>query len=284
MKNSGNIDVVRFQRASDLGNLEFLHARFVRHSFPRHTHETFAIGVIEDGVQATHYNGSTHIATSGDICLVNPGEVHTGFPPHESGWTYRVFYPEAALLQKAAEDVSARGGRLPHLPAPVIKDPALSTNILHFLKVLEASDISMQKESLLLSVLTQMIGRHADAGAIKPARIQKEVQAVKTAMEYLDAHFAENVTLSDLSQTARLSEFYLLRLFRTTVGLPPHLYLIQKRIDRARALLSKDIPIVQVSLETGFVDQSHFTRWFKKIVGITPGQYRRNSNPIQEDN
>lgn len=96
MTQPGNSDMVRFLRAPDLDDLEFFHATFIRHSFSRHTHETFDIGVIEKGVQATDYKGSTHIAVSDDICLINPGEVHTGFPPHASGWTYRVCYPKAS--------------------------------------------------------------------------------------------------------------------------------------------------------------------------------------------
>lgn len=55
-------------------------------------------------------------------------------------------------------------------------------------------------------------------------------------------------------------------------------------IDYARHLLSKRLPISQVGLEAGFFDQSHFTRWFKKILGITPGQYHHNSNSMQESN
>jgi AraC-like DNA-binding protein len=104
----------------------------------------------------------------------------------------------------------------------------------------------------------------------------------KRSLEYLDAHFLENVTLSELSDIAGLSVFHFLRLFRATAGLPPHAYLIQRRIDYARGLLSQGFPIVHVGLEAGFADQSHFTRWFMKIVGVTPGHYRRASNSVQE--
>lgn len=280
----GNSDMVRFQRAPDLDNLEFLHATFVRHSFPRHTHETFAIGVIEKGVQATDYKGSIHIAVSGDICLINPGEVHTGFPPHESGWTYRVCYPNAGLLEKVAREISPNGGGLPHFPSPVITDASLSSKLLHFLKTLDDSDVTLERQSLLVSVLEEIILRHANTRKNQPFRWRNGGRGVKRALEYLDAHFLENVTLSELSDIADLSRFHLLRLFRTTVGLPPHAYLIQKRIDHARGLLSQNLPIVHVGLEAGFADQSHFTRWFKKIVGVTPGQYRRGSNSIQEMN
>jgi AraC-like DNA-binding protein len=284
IERSRSIDITRFQRASDLDDLEFLHATFIRHSFPRHTHDTFAIGVIERGVQATYCKGSTHIATSSDICLVNPGEVHTGFSPGESGWTYRVFYPDAALLSRVAGELSPRSPELPYFPSPVIKDRRLASHIFSFLKALEDSNVSLERESLLLSVVAQMIQRHGGTKENKLAGRQDGGRAVKTALEYLDAYFADNVTLSELSDMANMSEFHLLRLFRAAVGLPPHAYLIQKRIDYARSLLSQGLPIVQAGLESGFVDQSHFTRWFKKIVGITPGQYRRKSNSIQESN
>lgn len=277
-KQSDNIDIVRFQRASDLDGLEFLRATFVRHSFPRHTHETFAIGVIEQGVQATRYNSATHIATSGEICLVNPGEVHTGYSPHEAGWTYRVFYPDAALLQKVAGAVIGREQGVPHFSSPVIKDRQLAWNILLFLKALDTSAITMERESLLLSVLGRMIRGHGYAGGGKPVGRHTDGRGVKAAREYLDARFTGNVTLADLSKATQLSEFHLLRQFRDAVGLPPHAYLVQKRIDLARRLLSQGLSIAQVSLETGFVDQSHFTRRFRNIVGITPGDYRRGSN------
>jgi AraC-like DNA-binding protein len=282
-KEPSKTDVVKFCRASDLGNMEFLHATFVQHSFPRHTHETFAIGVVERGVQATYCKGATHIATSGDICLVNPGEVHTGFSPHEEGWTYRVFYPDAALLKRVAREVPVHTGEFPHFPSPVIRDLPLASGILTFLKTVEDSDLSLQRESLLLSVLEQMVRRHADAGYGRPFGGQREGRAVRTALEYLDGHFTDNVTLSELSKAANVSEFHLLRCFRAAVGLPPHAYLIQKRIDYARALLSRHLPIVQVGVEAGFTDQSHFTRWFKRIVGITPGRYCRSSNFVQEN-
>jgi len=281
-KRRDSIDIARFQRASDLNGLEFLHATFARHTFPRHTHETYAIGVIEKGAQATCYKGATHIAATGEICLVNPGEVHTGFSPDESGWTYRVFYPDAPLLQRVAGEIAGRPVGLPYFSSPVIRDRRLASEILSFLKLLEESRDMLERESLLLSVLADMIRRHADAGGGRRIDGRKGGRGVRRALEYLDARFTGNISLSELACTADMSEFHLLRQFRAEVGLPPHAYLVQKRIDYARTLLSRGLPIVQVSLEAGFADQSHFTRRFRKIVGITPGQYRNNGTSIQE--
>jgi AraC-like DNA-binding protein len=150
------------------------------------------------------------------------------------------------------------------------------------LKVLEGPSLSLEKESLLLSSLSQMVVRHARVSDNTARYSRGEEQAVATARDYLEASFTKNVTLSTLARVAGISEFHLLRLFRDSMGLPPHAYLIQRRIDHARKLLARQVPIVEVALETGFSDQSHFTRHFKRILGITPGEYRRKSKNIQE--
>ncbi|MDD3844728.1 MAG: AraC family transcriptional regulator [Syntrophorhabdaceae bacterium] len=104
---------------------------------------------------------------------------------------------------------------------------------------------------------------------------------MKALLEYLDEHFTENVTLRQLPGIANLSKFHLLRAFRAAAGLPPHAYVIQKRVDHARRLLSQGLPTADVSLEAGFADQSHFTLSFGTILGFTPGRYRP-SNPAQD--
>jgi AraC-like DNA-binding protein len=105
---------------------------------------------------------------------------------------------------------------------------------------------------------------------------------VQRARDYLDQHYAENVTLDDLAAAASLSPFHLLRVFRRTVGLPPHAYLTGVRVRQARRLLLADLPIADVAAQTGFADQSHLSRHFKRIVGVPPGRYRQNSKNIQD--
>ncbi|NEQ23209.1 MAG: helix-turn-helix transcriptional regulator, partial [Microcoleus sp. SIO2G3] len=128
-------------------------------------------------------------------------------------------------------------------------------------------------DSRLLWTLAQLITRHADSGC-KFKSIGNESQPVKRVRDYLEANYTENVTLEQLSAVANLSPFYLLRTFRKQVGLPPHGYLNQVRLVRAKSLLAQGCQIAQVAHETGFTDQSHLTRHFKRMVGVTPGQYQ----------
>jgi AraC family transcriptional regulator len=94
--------------------------------------------------------------------------------------------------------------------------------------------------------------------------------------EFLIAHLADDIGLDDLAAIADLSAKHFARAFRQSTGMPPHRWLIERRIDRAKALLvGDDQSLAEIALTCGFADQSHFTAAFRKVVGATPGSYRR---------
>ena len=92
--------------------------------------------------------------------------------------------------------------------------------------------------------------------------------------EFLDAHFPENVTLDALAEVAELNPFRLVRSFRTAIGMPPHAYLLHRRIRHAEHLLRRGVATAEVAAACGFADQSHLTRTFKQANGITPARFR----------
>jgi len=271
----------KFWLAQDIGQVELLRARYITHAFSRHTHEGFAIGIIEQGAEQFYYRGATHVAPAGSIVLINPGEVHTGHAAGDDGWVYRMLYPEAGLLQQAASEAAGRDRGIPYFPEPVIKDAYLTQLIRNLHRTLEESDSHLARQAQFLETLVQLVLHHADdRPGMSP--INGPHRAVQQARAYLEAHFTENITLAELTQVAGLSRFHLTRLFRQALGLPPHAYLTQVRVRQAKALLVADLPIAQVAAETGFTDQSHLTRHFKRVVGVTPGQYLLNSKNVQD--
>ncbi len=90
-------------------------------------------------------------------------------------------------------------------------------------------------------------------------------------------NYARNVSLQELADLAELSTFHLSRAFRKAVGVPPHMYQIQVRIARAKTLLARGVSPASVAHAVGFYDQSHFGQHFKRLVGVTPGAYARES-------
>lgn len=269
----------RLWRAHDLEDVEVLHVAFRRHSFDRHTHSAFATSIIDRGAGAIWYRGETHVAPAGSLVLLDPGETHTGEVIGEEGWNYRNLYPNPALLERLVGEAAGRdeGGRsLPHFPEPIVRDAELAAAMDGLHRSLGSPKSALERQSGLLYTYARLLTRHAKP-SLRWRPAGWEPRAVARAREYLEACYAQNVSLDELSSVVNLSKFHLLRVFQQTVGLPPHAYLNQIRVWRAKELLSAGVPIAVAAQETGFVDQSHLTRRFKGVLGVTPGQYVRES-------
>ncbi len=269
----------KFWRIPHFDNVELLRAKHLKQSFPPHTHERYAIGVIEHGALGFYYRGENVVAASGNINLCIPGEVHTGQPAVEEGWTYRMFYFPTTTLQTVASEFADRPRPLPFFQPGVIADPALAQQLhnLH-MKLEQRNTPRLEVETLLLETLGQMINCYADDHPPESS-VSNEKFVVKILKAYIEEHYSEDISLTELSQLTNLSRFHLVRVFRHGVGMPPHAYLRQVRIRHAKRLLEVGESVVDVAQATGFVDQSHLTRWFKRFWGITPGQYR---NSVQD--
>ncbi|WNZ24050.1 AraC family transcriptional regulator [Leptolyngbya sp. NK1-12] len=270
-------ETVKFWRNPDLGDIELLKATYVTHSFSRHTHDSYAIGVIDAGVEEFTYRGATHRATANSLVIVHPGEVHTGHAGVPSGWQYRMFYPGVELLQQTyAEltDAVLTDGQqtIPYFPNPVIQDAELAGQLRRLHHALETASSRLECDSRFVWTFAQLIARHAERRCWIRS-IRQENQAVQQVLRYLKSHYAEAISLDDLAKIANLKPLRLLRLFQREVGLPPHAYLVQLRVKQAKQLIGAGVPIAQAAFDTGFTDQSHLNRHFKRLMGVTPGQY-----------
>ena len=273
-------------RIPDLGDLELLRAENVTQSFPKHTHERYAVGVLERGALGFFYRGENVVAAAGNVNLCVPGEVHTGQPAAPEGWSYRMFYLDAEVLRQVAVEVAARPRELPFFQSGVLHDAFLAQQLRSLHTQLEQYQLKrtsasrLERETRLLDVLAQLVSRHADDPP--PVAVTgREPRAVTQVKGYLERHYAEAVSLEDLAQLTQLSRYHLVRVFCKAVGVPPHAYLRQVRTKRAKELLALGQTPAEVALATGFTDQSHLTRWFKRLWGYTPGQYQ-GSNPVQD--
>jgi AraC-like DNA-binding protein len=263
----------RYYQVRGIGAVDALHARFVTHRYARHAHDHFVVGVIEAGVQSYWYRGARQITAAGQVFLVNAGEPHTGEPAAPAGYTYRTFYPRPEELAALAEDVGQRRSRLCFAGA-VLDDPLLGRLLSHCGEAISTNAVRVESESLFVRAMARLITTHADPKvSLRPAG--RERPAVTRAREYMEANFAGDISLSELSALSLLSPFYFARTFEREVGLPPHAYLEGVRIRKARELLDCGETLAAAALSVGYSDQSHFTHRFKRQLGITPGQYVR---------
>jgi transcriptional regulator GlxA family with amidase domain len=184
-----------------------------------------------------------------------------------------MLYPSTELLQRAVSDIVGRERDIPFFAETVVHDPEIMAEISLTHRALEEQSSALERESRLLWTLAHLIVRYADDHPhIQP--LTKEHTSIQRVRSYLDEHYADNVSLEHLAAIAQLSPFHLLRSFRNHVNLPPHAYQMQVRIMRARQMLRTGMPCVDTALAVGFADQSHFTKHFKRIMGVPPGLYQ----------
>ncbi len=266
-------DRVCFWREARYDDLECLKARYYRHSYAPHTHDTFAVGVILAGAEAFRYRGQRHIAPAGSLVAVNPDELHDGEPEGET-YAYRMFYPSVALVQQIADDLGERPAGFPAFRDAVIDDPDLAERFIHLHSLLEVEAPKLAVDEAFTAAMTAMVARHSHVDP-KGRRIGREAAAVGRVRRLIDDAYAQDLTLRELATEAGFSRFHLLRAFRRDVRITPHVYQTGRRVAAARALLAGPQPLSEIAVDCGFYDQSHFNRSFKGWVGMTPGQYRR---------
>lgn len=266
-------EVARYWRHAAVEGVDLLRARFVTHRYGRHSHETYTFGLIEAGVEEFDYGRSLLRAGPGDVALLNPDVVHTGQAATAAGWTYRVMYPEVDVVTEVARQLGWRG--TPHFPQTVLHDAASATLLRSAHRAAEYGD-RLSSSSLLNAALARLLGAHAaPRRTTDSARAHSAPAVVRTVCDLLMQEMADPPSLAELAAMTGLSQFALLRAFRCETGLPPHAYLNQQRVRRARLLLDRGVGPADVAAQTGFADQAHLTRHFKRVVGVPPGAYQR---------
>lgn len=262
-----------FQFTKELGGIELLDATYYKQNFSRHSHEGYTIGVIEAGAQRFYRTGSDHIAPQNSIILVNADEVHNGCSASEGGWSYRAMYPLPELFETINQELGLNQGA-PYFTEAVVNDHALAQVFRSMFTTLNTSTNRLLRESILYSALVKLVTRHSKSKLVfNDSNVdQKHLLLVK---QFLDEYPEADVSLDQLATIAGLSACHLLRQFNKFFGLPPHTYQIQNRLKLAKKLLKKGNKIMDVALDSGFHDQSHLHRHFKRAMGVTPGTYAK---------
>lgn len=257
------------------GPLDLMKARLTRRHYAPHTHDEFAIGACTDGVEVIRCRGERHYSGVGSLVVIEPGEAHTGGPAGAEGMAYRVAYPTGALLAEAS------GGQ-PRFRRPIVEDVSLAAELRRVHRVLSRGDDPLEGESRLLALLSALVSRHArPAGPQGPQRPGSgdAARIARAVAGRLADQLTDPPTLTDLAADLGMSRYQVLRAFRDAMGMPPYAWLAQYRVNRARSLLVQGLRPAEAAVLTGFADQAHLTRWFRRTLGVTPGAFR---NSVQD--
>ena len=185
-----------------------------------------------------------------------------------------MLYVEPNVVRRTAADVTGTDAQEIRFTAPVVTDPSTYRGVLTLSAAVSEGRGGLEVELLLCELLAEVLRRHASVKAQKRVPFEGTAETVETGRAYLTENLGRNVTLDELSSVCGVSPYHFLREFRKRLGLPPHAYLLQQRLNAAKRLLARGTPIAHVAAEVGFADQSHFSRKFKSCVGATPRQYQ----------
>jgi AraC-like DNA-binding protein len=255
---------------------ELLSASGITTSMPRQIFQEYLIGVIEKGRAKFAYQGEQFEIGDNSLLLIQPGEVFSGQGTLEHPRTFRMFHASPQFLQKLISDLAEKEMPLPNFKQPIELNSTLVTTFSQIHRTLEMPHSRLERDNCWLKI--GMMLQHCMADSLQLSSFGRESDRVKQVRSFLMEQFAENVSLEELAALVNLSPFRLNRVFSQEVGIPPHAFLNQVRVWQAKKKLARNIPIAQVAVETGFYDQAHLTRHFKKLLGYTPGIWQNGKN------
>ncbi len=265
---------VSFWRSPACPGVELRRASYRRQTFHRHTHPVYSLGLVLNGSTEFDYCGQHFRAQAGDLVLIAPGVVHDCNPQGDEPLGYWMFYLDAAVLGSPTADRA--------IPPPILADAGLwrrwqqlarqLVRICQLPPELEAAAAAawrLELQHVWQQTWQRWPQSRLSAPAVMPLPWLQQVQS------QLAAELAHPLALNELSVRVGISPSHLNRRFGAAMGLPPHRYHLQLRIDAAKRKLAAGESIVQVAIDLGFSDQSHFTRLFSRVVGATPAQYQK---------
>lgn len=265
------IDVVH---DADSG-IETIRAHFEGHAYDPHWHDSYLVGFTEQGIQQFHYRRQLRNSTPGQVFLLEPGEIHDGHAPAAGGFTYAMLYLQPQWLEQRLRGLHEDAPRdcLPDFSTPLMHDPQLLGRIRRAFLALHQHEARLLRDGHIDALLEQL--RSHAGWRPRLAADPRLPQVALRVRDYLHDRIGHDIGLDELAQLAGVDRFRLHRAFKAAFGLPPHAYLIQLRLSRARQRLAHGQAVAEVAADLGFADQSHLGRWFRRAYGFTPAQYAR---------
>jgi len=204
----------------------------------------------------------------GQACLINPGQVHSGVPISDETISYTMFYLRADLVRSMAEDMSRQPEAAPEFTTLICDRQDLVMSLYGLAQTLTTGN-GLAQESAMVRTLGDLLDAHCGVKSKSPA-LPLLVRHVK---EMLRSNLEQKITLRDMAAELGVSQYHLLRTFKRQTGIPPHVFRIQQRVERAKTLIRQGMALSEVAQATGFADQSHFSNTFKLYTAATPRQY-----------
>lgn len=255
------------------GGVDRIEACFTGVAYAPHRHDTYAIGVTLAGVQSFDYRGEARHSLPGQLVVLHPDELHDGRAGDGAAFRYRTAYIRPVEIQEVL------GGRtLPFIAGGLSSDPRLAEAVDALLADFDRPLTLLEYQDSLAGIAAAL---EAACGGVSVIR-RANREAALSARDYIEACLDETFSLADLERATGHDRWQLSRDFRAMFGASPYRYLILRRLEKARSLLLEGRTGAQAAADSGFADQSHFGRLFRKTWGLTPAAWLKAVQPAHD--
>jgi AraC-like DNA-binding protein len=249
------------------GVVEVLHAHMTGHAYPMHAHDAWTLLIVDDG--AVRYDLDRHERGAfGDLVTLLPPHVpHNGDSATPGGFHKRVFYLAPEVLPHALIGAAVDN--------PTLADPSLRSRVAGLHRVVRRPGEELEAQGRLADVVERLRAWHGRPAL--PARLDRA--PAYRLRDLLEEHVVAGLSLGEAARVLHFHPAYLVRSFSREFGMSPHRYLISRRVDLARRLIVTGEPLRSVAVDSGFYDQPHLVRHFKRILGVSPRAFAPRGLP-----
>ncbi|MEW2348312.1 AraC family transcriptional regulator [Streptomyces sp. NPDC006684] len=245
------------------GVTEVLHARFTDHAYPMHVHEAWTLLIVDDGAVRYDLGRHPHGTPRDTVSLLPPYVPHNGSAASPGGFRKRVLYLD---LTRLGTDLTGPAADTPDLADPLLRD---RVGRLHSALAYPGEELEAESR---LALVVDRLRRHLRATPEQPTPARSLPRDLR---DLLDARLPASLGLAEAARLLHADETHLVRAFTRAFGIAPHQYVTARRLDRARRLLLEGVPAARAATESGFYDQPHLSRHFRRFLGTTPGRFAR---------
>lgn len=261
------------ERLNILDSLEVLNFQNKKAKHPSHYHDTYCISLIEKGALVEN----ELIASTGKILISNPYEVHHNISLENI--SFSTFYVSQDVI-----DFISPFNRT-SFQDKVIENPILFgrlNNLLHSIKEKKEEESFINNfYNVFYQITFQLTSNY---GGIKPHNVENQPTSIKDLKTYISDNLNAKLRLIELAKMVGMSKFQFIRWFKFNIGLTPFEYILLKKVENGRELIKQGFPVVDAALDSGFYDQSNFSNYFKRYIGMSPNSYKQSCNIFQDSN
>lgn len=247
-------------------------------SFDAHSHDVLELAILVQG-RCTYVNrGRSSVIVPGTTTIMNPEDVHSCVPDNSAPLAFRLFYFDPLWVSGIQDDDGDRSGNFEPFACTHTMAAGVYQSLEMIFQTFSKPNVDvLEKECCAVEAIAginRLLDKRADAAAGDHPRMAR-------AAEYISDCCSSELKLDDVAREVGLSNGHLIRSFKRQFGMSPYSYLINRRIQVARGMIKQGASIVEAAYSTGFYDQSHFHKAFKRLTGVTPGDFVKALEPAR---